>query len=216
MIAFLTYVYSDTAQTAEFYNSCNRHGINIMNICPYRGEYKGAHAAIKDVVSFLNQLPDCYTHALIVDGGDSVFQAKPTMVPDHILYQGEKNCYPHPSLAEKHPQSTTEWRYLNGGCISGSVENMRQFYSLVQSKFNNTVENGQHAQQLAFFEWVDSGKKAEIDSNCQLSQSIAFSENFQDFEIDGKVVKNKVTRTIPYILHGNGRTNMEWIYNLYK
>jgi hypothetical protein len=215
MIAFLTYTYSETPQTIEFYKSCERHGITPINMWTENNRNNPKKAVI-DFIECLKSL-EGYTHAVYMDGGDSFMQRKPYKIQDYVLYQGEKRCFPHPHLAEHHPQSRTEWRYLNGGCWSGKIENLIEFFETCLHMFTEIDENGQHIQQKALFYWMDEEIEIKIDSECKLSQSIAFSDNFEDFEImEDKIIRNKITNTIPYILHGNGRTDMNWIYNIYN
>jgi len=215
MIVFLTYIYSETPQTIEFYKSCERNGVTPINMWTENNRNNPKKAVI-DFLECLKSL-EGYTHAVYMDGGDSFMQRKPEKIQDFVLYQGEKRCFPHPHLAEMHPYSKTEWRYLNGGCWSGKIENLITFFETCLQMFTSEIENGQLIQQLAFFHCISNEIYIKIDSECELSQSIAFSDNFEDFEImPDKMIRNKVTNTIPYILHGNGRTKMDWIYNLYN
>ena len=77
-----------------------------------------------------------------------------------------------------------------------------------------------------FLKAKQDGFPIELDYECALFQSIAFDSqpdgspathedgvyNGTDFEI-GTFIGNRITGTTPAILHGNGLTPMEWVYD---
>ena len=177
------------------------------------------------------------------DGGDTFCQRPFTVPNDRLIWSTEKQCFPHTHLAKEYPTPTIEtpWRYLNNGGYGGSLALMIEFVDKYIGKLPMTA-NCQHETMTAFIQAKKDGFPIELDYGCELFQTIAFDpvkplkgkaiylasfsihqdENGvpkyggTDFIIrKGKVV-NKLTKTTPAILHGNGRTPMDWIYQLNK
>lgn len=184
----------------------------------------------------LRALYECYKrattgHDLFVysDGADTFIQKKFTKadekyLEDKIVYSAESNCYPDPTLIKQYPKEytslKTRWQFLNGGNYGGNIDLMIQFiekYGLNKLAAN---ANGQHEQHLAFLKAKNDGFPIELDVECRFFQSTAFDGMNEGrpedsaFEImkSGKI-KNKLTKTTPNILHGNGRSPMEWIWD---
>jgi hypothetical protein len=177
------------------------------------------------------------------DGGDTFCQRPFTVPNDRLIWSTEKQCFPHTHLAKEYPTPTidTPWRYLNNGGYGGSLALMIEFVDKYIGKLPMTA-NCQHETMTAFIQAKKDGFPIEIDYGCELFQTIAFDPvkplkgkaiDLASFSIHqdengvpkyggtdfiirkGKVV-NKLTKTTPAILHGNGRTPMEWIYQLNK
>jgi hypothetical protein len=77
----------------------------------------------------------------------------------------------------------------------------------------------------AYLKAVAEGFPIKLDFSCKLFQSIAFDHDptrgdyplhltgyeGTDFEIKDGLVVNKLTKSTPAVLHGNGQTPMGWI-----
>ena len=176
------------------------------------------------------------------DGGDTFCQRPFTVPNDRLIWSTEKHCYPDVRLAEKYPEPNcaTDWKYLNNGGYGGSLALMLEFAHRYMRAPLPSDANCQHETMVAFLKAKKDGFPIELDYNCELFQTIAFDPqkpkkgqkidraSFSihrddngnpkytgtDFKIvKGKVV-NRMTKTTPAILHGNGTTPMEWIYQL--
>lgn len=175
------------------------------------------------------------------DGGDTYCQ-KPFTVPnDRLIWSTEKQCFPHPEMAKDYPKSRikSEWRYLNNGGYCGNLELLLEFIDKYIGKLPMQA-NCQLETMQAFLKAKADGFPIELDLKCKIFQSIAFDPakpakgeaidkashaihmdnkgkpkyTGTDFSIKNGLVYNKMTKTTPSILHGNGRTPMEWIYQL--
>jgi hypothetical protein len=175
------------------------------------------------------------------DGGDSFCQTPFTVPSDRLIWSTEKHCFPHPELAKDYPnpRTKTDWKYLNNGGYGGSLELMIEFYNKYIGKLPMNA-NCQHETMVAFLKAKKDGFPIYLDYKCKIFQTIAFDpakpekgEKIDpasysihmdkkgnpkymgtDFKIVDGLVVNKMTKTTPAILHGNGGTPMEWIYRL--
>jgi hypothetical protein len=85
--------------------------------------------------------------------------------------------------------------------------------------------NGQAEVMDAYLKAQEDGFPIKLDFGCKLFQSIAFDHDPKlnghplhlngyegtDFEIKDGLVVNKLTKSTPAVLHGNGQTPMGWI-----
>jgi hypothetical protein len=81
--------------------------------------------------------------------------------------------------------------------------------------------NGQHEQMVAFLKAEKEGFPIKLDTKCEVFQTMAFADpsefcvvSCMDKDIPGNVLKNKLTKTIPSILHFNGLTDMSILKEL--
>ena len=175
------------------------------------------------------------------DGGDTFCQ-KPFTVPnDRLIWSTEKQCFPHPEMAKDYPKTRikSDWKYLNNGGYGGSLKLMLEFINKYIGKLPMNA-NCQLETMQAFIKAKKDGFPIELDYKCRLFQSIAFDPTKPDkgeeidrasfsihldnkgnpkytgtdFRIKDGLVINKMTKTTPAILHGNGGTPMQWVYQL--
>jgi hypothetical protein len=175
------------------------------------------------------------------DGGDTFCQ-KPFTVPnDRLIWSTEKQCFPHPEMAKDYPKTRikSDWKYLNNGGYGGSLKLMLEFINKYIGKLPMNA-NCQLETMQAFIKAKKDGFPIELDYKCKLFQSIAFDPTKPDkgeeidrasfsihldnkgnpkytgtdFRIKDGLVINKMTKTTPAILHGNGGTPMQWVYQL--
>lgn len=158
---------------------------------------------------------DC-THLFIVDAYDVIvldsMQNVLHKIEDKkcILFNAEKGCWSRPELAEKYPETISDWKYLNGGCAFVNVE---QFIKMFEAHPISDNDNDQDKLTDIF---LSKEFNLKLDNNCEIFQSIAF-ESDDDFSIaDGNSLFNNKTKTFPSFIHGNGKTDMNWVYELLK
>lgn len=172
--------------------------------------------------SFGHQLPivrdwcnkytgDC-THIVYVDAFDNVAFAGPAEViskfPDGIkmLISGEKNCYPHPERASDYPESNTPWKYVNGGGWMVEIE----YFKELCRKENLTDKS--HDQVWLMDAYLRNHDTIAVDTSCRIFQTIAFSYP-EEWHKEGGRFQNLGTQEFPVYFHGNGHTEMNWLYN---
>lgn len=157
---------------------------------------------------------DC-THLFIVDaydifmlgGMDDALEVIPDK--DIVLFNAEKACWPHSELASQYPEVTSPWKYVNGGACFVEKE---RFIKLIDE---NPIKHTDNDQEKLTDVYLKSREKynMQLDTDCELFQSIAHRHD-DDFEFLDFILINKKTGSLPIIIHGNGKTNMEDIYNL--
>lgn len=209
----ITFIYEPNDQTRKMVESFQRHGLEVAVLGgPYRGN--------GDV---MRQLYECYrraitghTHAIYSDGGDTFCQ-RTFDAPDVLTFSAEKACYPHPDRADQYkygPRFKSPWRYLNNGNYGGPLDQMIDFFERHGLHRLPNEANGQAEAMDAYLKDKANGLPITLDTKCELFQPIAHTDE-GDFSISNGLVVNNITKATPAILHGNGRTDMNWIYELW-
>ncbi len=155
---------------------------------------------------------DC-THLFIVDAYDVFILGTTEEALDRItdkdiiLFNSEKACWPHPDKAGLYSETVSPWKYLNGGCAFVSVPLFVKMFE------ENPIKDSDNDQVNLTDIFISKKYNFQLDTACDLFQSIAF-ENELDFgmSINSKFV-NLVNLTYPIIIHGNGGADMS---NTYK
>lgn len=214
----MTYIYSEFWGTEHFRKSVERVGLPLHNAFEGRS-YLGAPDAFRIFYDSYQQLRKTYDKLIFADGADSVF-IKSFEPPDgRIIYSTEKACYPHPHIASQYPNPKGPWKYLNGGGFCAPIDLLIEFYDKYGLTKLEGDPNGQHIMMMAYLQAKKDGFPIELDQDCQYFQTTAFAEEGEliHYLIDGEPrFINKITGTHPHVLHGNGRTDMTWIYKAYK
>ena len=234
-----TNIYAPNEQTRQMVQSFERFGYE-MAITNAEFPYG---RVFNNLVQLYRRAATGHDTFIYSDGGDTFCQRPFTVPNDRLIWSTEKQCFPHTHLAKEYPTPTidTPWRYLNNGGYGGSLVLMIEFVDKYIGKLPMTA-NCQHETMTAFIQAKKDGFPIELDYGCELFQTIAFDPvkplkgkaiDLASFSIHqdengvpkyggtdfiirkGKVV-NKLTKTTPAILHGNGRTPMDWIYQLNK
>ena len=186
----------------------------------------------------LRLLYECYQRAstghlsfMYADAADSYCQRKFFAPYDKVIWQTEKNCYPHPHVAEQYHTIPTKyqnspWKYLNNGGYYGSTKLVVEFFERYGLNELPAEANGQHETMMAYIKAKEDGFPIYLDDGCEVMQSMAFSPDMQDFEIidiakdsyvnylQTKLLRNKFTGQIPAVLHFNGLTDMSILKEL--
>lgn len=226
--AVLTYLHTPFWGSDQFYRSTNRLGLHVHNAWK-KEEYGGSVGCIMSMLykGLLELKEQGYTHFIYSDAADTFF-LKSFEPPDHLLISVEKACFPDPVLAEKYPECSTPWKYVNAGNWCGPIDLAIRFYYKLNTYKGQHI-NGQREFHHAFLNAYKQEFRIELDTKCKFMQSIAF-EDPGDFSIiterkmdewptvlnDIPKIRNNKTDTFPAVFHGNGRTNMDWIYELIK
>lgn len=162
---------------------------------------------------------DC-SHLFIVDAYDifvlGTMQEALNKIPDHdcILFNAEKACWPYTEWEKEYPKVYGPWKYLNGGACFVQVE---KFIKLFEENPIKHTDNDQVNLARVYLDKRDS-YNMKLDTDCDLFQSIAFEHDNDFFIWNGKnrAFQNNITGSDPIIIHGNGKTNMQKIYQLLK
>lgn len=220
----VTSIYSEFWGTEEFTKSVKRVGLPLHNA--FKGPvFTGNGNVMRMLYEAYVELKDQYKYAIYSDGADTIFLKSFTPPWDKLIFSAEKAVWPPlPELKEKWDNfyktinyTTSPWRHLNAGNACGPIQLFINFYEKYElNKYENVDVNGQGEVARAFLKAKDNGFPITLDTTCNYFQPIAH-EDVGDFHCDGKIFKNLKTNTEPYVLHGNGRTSMQWLYeNLNK
>lgn len=208
----ITYIFEPNYQTQKMVESVERQGLPLVNMCQ-NAHFGGHGETLRIMHRTMQNLRGQYTHVIFSDGGDTYFLYPPNIPIDHMVYSTEKACYPHPHKAQYYPNKYTPWCFLNGGGWAGPIDICIEFFERYGLSTQSGDINGQDEIMEAYFKAKADDFPIEIDQMCEIFQTTAF-EDPGDFQAEGKLIKNLKTNTYPAILHGNGRTPMDWIYNL--
>jgi hypothetical protein len=232
-----TNIYAPNEQTRQMVQSFERFGYEVAAT---NAEFPYGRV-FNNLVQMYRRAATGHETFIYSDGGDTFCQRPFTVPNDRLIWSTEKQCFPHPEMAKEYPKTRikTEWLYLNNGGYGGSLALMLEFVDKYIGKLPMQA-NCQLETMQAFLQAKKDGFPIELDYKCKLFQSIAFDPNKPakgepvdkasfsihkdnkgnpkytgtDFAIKDGLVVNKMTKTTPAILHGNGRTPMEWIYQL--
>ncbi len=120
-------------------------------------------------------------------------------LPDYPLFSTERNCWPDAGLADQYPPHPSPWRFLNAGAYVCDAEWFRSTLTMDQIRW---ISDDQRFWTKLFLEG-----KVQIDADCKLFQSCAFSQRGNWGDYGGEHI-NLTTMTRPAVLHFNGRTTM--------
>jgi hypothetical protein len=169
------------------------------------------HQIMKDLYECYKRAATGHEYMVYADHPDTFFQTPlPEMAPDMIIYSTEKACFPYKEKASKF-NAWGRWIYLNNGLFAGPTKLVIEFFDRYNLHSLAPGVNGQAAVQDAYLDAEEKGFPIELDTACQAFQSIAF-EDPDEFEMKDGLLHNRITGTVPAVIHGNGLTPMEWIY----
>jgi hypothetical protein len=171
------------------------------------------------VVDWCEKNKENYTHIAYTDAFDTLaldsfehFQLKVhAHYKDHqFVGSAEKGCYPNPDLAKDYPLTTHDWRYVNAGQWFASIE----WILKIAGEVNPQGINDQTWLSEAYLRRCEVDYGVTLDYKCELFQSIAFEGEY-DFATtrNGRLI-NRKTGSLPIWTHGNGHTNMDWVYEI--
>lgn len=183
------------------------------------------HEVIEHPFSFGHQLPVirdwCHrytgeaTHMLYTDAWDTLALSGPGEIDVKLLELGspkmlisaEKNCYPHPARATDYPETNTPWKYVNGGGWLVDIEYFKHLCDKERLSWDS------HDQVWLMEVYLRNQGEIKLDTQCEIFQTIAFS-NVEEWEKVGERLRNVGTGTQPIFWHGNGRTPLDFVYDV--
>lgn len=151
-----------------------------------------------------------FTHFLYTDGFDTLAMGGIEEVyerykcVDKMLFSAEKACFPRSDWANLHT-SESRWRYLNHGQFITPI-------SLYLKLYEGVFDLPFTCQEWAMEKFLNGGD-IELDTKCDIFQSIAFKGE-DEYSSDGNRLVNNITGTKATFAHGNGRSDMEWVYEI--
>jgi hypothetical protein len=157
-----------------------------------------------------------YSHILFMDAHDTYFLRPEKSIksalfdPGFMFVSAEKACWPDPHKAsDYHYQAAppSPWCYVNSGQYLAPIDT---FLQIVEE---NPIQHEADDQRWLTGVYLQHTYPIILDINCKIFQSIAFADD-NDFRTDERGLINTITRSRPFAAHGNGKTPMEWIYQI--
>jgi hypothetical protein len=209
-VKVITSIYHPFWGTEQFMRSCGLLGLEVINVWPAGQGYTGNGDVIRRIYETVSSLDEPIVYA---DGADSFFLRKIRIPTDYVLYSTEKACWPDRRLEAQYTDRQTPWCYINGGGYCGPAKLVAEYMQRFGLSTLSGDKNGQFEQHQAYFQAVKEGFPVRLDQHCLEFQTVAFADPADLWVIDG-MVRNNRTLSIPALLHGNGRTPMDWVYRL--
>lgn len=182
--------------------SADRHGWPLTVItAPWRGWGTKVHAVADHARQSEADI------IFYIDGYDSIFiRQYPGNIwitsTDYGYLSTEKNCWPDASLAPQYPSDyQSPWRFVNAGQWTMP---RKTFLRMVKE---HPIRFSDDDQLWHTHRFLSNEYNLSLDSGCEIFQSVAFHTPGEFGEQDGQFV-NLVTGTHPFVLHGNGGTDM--------
>lgn len=207
MLTVLT-VATSSEKAVPFMRSCYGRGVYpaILGIgChyPFNGVkihyIRQALEAIKGVVVYA----DAYDCTLVND----IEQMERQFLASgkDVIFAAEKNCYPDAELAPAYSSAPTDYRFLNSGCFIGHSDKVKAVLDDIKWDEHNSD------QLLITQYFLKNRDKITLDYHCEFFHCMFMAELDLTY---GDRIKNHVTDTEPFIIHGNGHSDMtrvnEW------
>jgi hypothetical protein len=221
----VTNIYSPNERTKQTVDSFERHGYEVaINSNPFTGNGQ----VLRDMLACYKRAVTGHEDFVYTDGADTFCQRRFEPPKDYILYSTEKACYPIPEIAKQYKPTKSKWKYLNGGGYGGPLKLIIEYFERYGLDKHANDVNGQHEQMVAFLKAEKEGFPIKLDTRCEIFQTMAFADP-AEFEVVTTFVgleklvegerqplhlRNKLTKTIPAILHFNGLTSMDILKEL--
>lgn len=154
------------------------------------------------------------TIVMFIDGYDTFISASKEEILKRylgfnkdIVFSAEKVCWPDKGLEGLHPQSHTEYRYLNSGTYIGTAKALKNLFSA----HIEDHEDDQLYMQKAF---LNSQHNIALDVESYIFFCLAAAE--KDIKIGKNYIVNNATKCTTCVIHGNGGSaTKECFENLY-
>ena len=219
-VNFITF-YTDYEKAANLCNSIRGENeslttnfVKIHSNEKFTNDFKQKSVAI---LSFLksNSLIKDDSLWFVLDAYDTlVLSNNMTFTPPldgKVLFNAETNCYPDASLATKYPYKETRYEYLNAGAYVGRKKDI---IALLEQCIPY-MGNGNIDQLVFSRKYVEDGLNGiiQLDYNCEIFQTlyqIPQDEclSYSNIVGEARYLYNKETDTFPFIIHGNGLSDM--------
>lgn len=210
---------SGTKKERKLLHSANLNNVDVQ-IIGKNVQWNGFVTKFHILADYLSTIDDeliCLT-----DSRDVLYMSDPDIIystfienfdKNTIVFNGETNCFPDKSLADKHPHQHKKYKYLNSGCVIGNRQVLLDAANEAIRLYEETnVNDDQFLLQTIFLDPSNVGK-ITIDYDCKIFQCV-WDENWgrsNNFDLiytkDG--IYNRLTDTCPLIFHFPGPTTTD-------
>ena len=120
-----------------------------------------------------------------------------------FVMSAETNCAPDADRAPRYPPSPTRHRFLNAGCWMATAHAARR---LLEDLSVWRLPSCLNDQQVIADWWLDHQDRIRLDYSGELFHSCWEASADLDY---GEQVTNRYTGARPYVVHGNGGSNLQ-------
>jgi hypothetical protein len=108
------------------------------------------------------------------------------------------------------PNLELYYKYPNGGVWYAKTNWLVE----MATRYPNTEKmNDQHWLQTVFLKSFNEGINVQLDNHANIFQNI-MHDHADAFVIEGQRVYNRITKSYPVFVHGNGKTKMDKYYSI--
>jgi hypothetical protein len=132
-------------------------------------------------------------------------------IPDGVMFAGEKNCYPDPTVADR-IKGVSPWKFVNGGLTCGSVDGVRRWTEEIV-KHPSYIPNALDQFVLNNLR-VEESPLAVVDERTELF--LCLFCGYPELEFEKGIPLNTLCGTHPQFLHGNGSWQREEMFAKYE
>lgn len=174
--------------------------------------------AVSQVGTFARQLPKYresgYRFALRLDNFDIIALGSPGELPAAMEYHGnpvllmaaELAAWPGDYRLSEYPPRVHPWWFAHSPLVVDLSQELPAEYLTIRDESYGSDQK--HFADLI----LDRRAGVAIDRDCLVVQSLGHCQPWAKFfAVEGKRVRNRITRSLPLFAHGNGRTDMSWV-----
>lgn len=191
--------------------------INIGQEVEWKGgtmQGPGGGQKINLMKDFLKSVSD-ETVIMFIDGYDTFLAADRQEILDRylgfkkeIVFSAEKTCWPDISMAEAHPPSHTECRYLNSGTYIGTARDLKNFFAA-------DIEDHEDDQLYMQKAFLTGNHNAVLDVESYIFFCLSKAE--EDVLVKSDFIVNTASKCTTTVIHGNGGdTTKDFFDTIYK
>jgi len=202
-------VTNDLKQSEQLRRSLHHFGWDYEFLTP--NNYEGWGTKPAECYRYLKAHPEI-TSFFLIDSFDcfvlgTMEEALSKIGRDKNFLSAEINCWPHPEKSVLYPPSPTVFKHCCGGAY---YMDSQTFISWWEEKSIPGDDNDQVWLTDMVIKY-----KPQLDYYCDVFQNLCGVLE-PDFLVEGDRLTNKITGSSPIIFHGNGKTDMNYVYNLLR
>lgn len=200
----------------DYVRRLSSEGIEV-NIDPIAGQSFGLGAKLVSIRNLARRFA-AYEMVILSDGWDVMFYGTKSDVMvaprsrDRVLWASEKNCWPHPELAQYIP-GRGPWRFVNGGLLAGSPKAFLDMCDRIEA---HPGYNAAYIDQgfMNFLLTQDNADFFDIDWKTNLFFCLHLGHD--ELEFRGGIPFNTVHKTYPSFVHANGHWPTDDLHRKYQ
>lgn len=118
-----------------------------------------------------------------------------------ILFGAETSCWPDTKLADKYPESSTQYKYLNSGLF---IARLKELKEMINQAIKENIKPSDDDQLFYTKYYLNNLDKIDLDTKCKYFWNMGQTKNDFQINYEKSLLTVKSTKTNPYAIHGNG------------